>query len=210
VLQSGGQDGGVEEEYKNWKWLDARLTELGRSQASALRPTMAATQVDVVLVSPLSRTIETALLAIPPGPRFILEESIRERCGTHPCDKRRSRAELASDYPTIDLSAMKSEEDDYWTEVREPQELLVARSAAFLGLIRDRPELNISVVTHNDFLKALLFESGLAFADRSLQRTFANCEALTVAITWGDEGSASPAATTPSSAASSASATETA
>ena len=31
VLQLGGVDGGPEDEYKNWKWYDARLTPLGEA-----------------------------------------------------------------------------------------------------------------------------------------------------------------------------------
>lgn len=184
VLLKGGVDGGLEDEYKNWEWHDARLTDTGKEQATSARAIMETLTIDVVLVSPLSRTIQTALLAIPPGPKFIAEELVRERCGTHPCDKRRSRQEIRTDFPSIDLSPLQSEEDDYWTEERESMEALIGRANKFLAAIRQRPEQNIAVVTHNDFLKALFFESSLQFSDGSLKKTFGNAEELTLVITW--------------------------
>jgi len=187
VLEAGGQDGGsgvAEAEYKNWEWLDARLTPLGESQARALRPTMAAHRVDVVLTSPLSRTIQTALLAIPEGPPFVVEDGCRERIGTHPCDKRRSRAELRADFPRIVLDGLAAEEDDKWTEAREPEHELNMRAGRFCATLAARPEEAIAVVTHNDFLTALLFSSALRLATLALRKKFANCEHMALVLTW--------------------------
>ncbi len=187
MLEAGGQDGGsgaAESEYKNWKWHDARLTPLGEEQARALRPAMAAHRVDVVLTSPLSRTIQTALLAIPEGPPFVVEAGCRERNGTHPCDKRRSRAELRADFPLLQLDNLATEEDDTWTDVREAESDLNARAGRFCETLAARPEEHIAVVSHNDFLTALLFSSELRLADPALRRKFKNCEHLPVALTW--------------------------
>ena len=187
MLEAGGQDGGsgaAESEYKNWKWHDARLTPLGEAQARALRPTMAAQRVDVVLTSPLSRTIQTALLAIPEGPPFVVEAGCRERNGTHPCDKRRSRAELRADFPQLVLDNLATEEDDTWTEAREPEHDLNVRAGRFCATLAARPEEFIAVVTHNDFLTALLFSSELRLASPALRKKFANCEHMATALTW--------------------------
>ena len=188
VLQLGGVDGGPEDEYKNWKWYDARLTPLGEEQARALRPHMEQQRVEVVLTSPLSRTVQTALLAVPPGPPFVCEDDCRERIGVHPCDKRRSRTELAADFPSLDLSRLAAEEDDKWTEVREPMEALHARAGRFLRVLRARPETFIAVVTHNDFLTMLLFESELRLADPALRRKFGNAECMSLVLTWSSVG----------------------
>ena len=187
MLEAGGQDGGsgaAESEYKNWKWHDARLTPHGESQARALRPTMAAQRVDVVLTSPLSRTIQTALLAVPEGPPFVVEDGCRERNGTHPCDKRRSRSELRADFPQLVLDNLASEEDDSWTEAREPEHHLNERAGRFCATLAARPEEYIAVVTHNDFLTALLFSSELRLASPALRKKFANCEHMAIALTW--------------------------
>jgi broad specificity phosphatase PhoE len=176
--------GGDEEEYKNWAWVDSRLTELGKKQASALRPRMAGQAVDVVLVSPLSRTIQTALLGVPHEVPFIVEELVRERNGMHPCDKRRSRAELAADFPTVDVMTLATEQDESWSEAREPWEVLVQRADSTLHVLRSRPERHIAVVTHNDFLTALLYDSSLLLADEALRVKFGNADHLPLVLTW--------------------------
>ena len=190
VLQAGGHDGGLqEEEYKNWAWHDARLTDLGKEQAAGLLPKMAAHTVDVVLVSPLSRAVQTGLLGVPPGPPFVATELLRERNGRHPCDKRRARTALTADFPTVDFSALTAEEDDSWTPEREPWADLVGRAGAFLRLLVTRPEAHIAAVTHNDFLQALLLEAPeLRHADASMRRKFLNAEVMTVWVTWAAEG----------------------
>lgn len=188
VLNAGGTDGGdspAEAEYKNWAWADARLTELGKQQAAALAPRLAALPLDVMLTSPLSRAIQTAMIAAPPGTRFEVEELVRERNGTHPCDKRRTRAELAADFPTVDLKGI-AEEDDTWTEAREPFAQTVARAEALLAAVARRPETYIGVATHNDWLQALLLHSSLKLADESLRRKFDNADAMSIILTWED------------------------
>jgi len=183
---------GDEAEYKSEKWADSRLTALGRSQASALAPRLAglASQPEVVLTSCLSRTIETALLALPGHARVVALDVLRERIGTHPCDRRRSRAALAADFPAVDFSDLSTEEDDKWTPAREPWDGVVARAERFCGMARLRPEACIAVTTHNDFLQGLLLMSRVALADEALRITFQNAEHLPVILAWRKTGEA--------------------
>jgi broad specificity phosphatase PhoE len=191
VLNCGGQDGGLEEEYKNWAWHDARLTELGISQASALAAPMAAHSIELALVSPLSRAIQTALHGLPHAAAFRVEELVRERNGTHPCDKRRSKSELAKDFPSVDFSPLLVEEDDTWTPEREPMPALIGRAGAFLRTLAGRPEKSIAVVTHNDFLQALLLEAPeLQVSEPGLRRKFLNAESLGLWFTWSEAAAA--------------------
>lgn len=142
-------------------------------------------KVDVVLTSSLSRTIQTGMLAIPPGPRFEVVDDLRERIGQHPCDKRRSKSELALDFPDLDLSNLDTEEDERWSVAREPLTDLVARAERVCDVLRQRKETHIAVVTHNDFLQALLMESPrLQVTDIKLRRFFGNAEHLAVVLTW--------------------------
>lgn len=197
VLNAGGVDGGLtEDEYKNWAWHDARLTDVGRAQSAAAQPAVAAlAPIDVVFVSPLSRTIQTALLAVPAGPRFIVDERIRERNGAHPCDKRRPKAELQADFPAVDFSPLVVEEDDSWTVAREPWDALVARAGDFLRAVAARPERSIAVVTHNDFLQALLLNAPELKTDEpALRKKFANCEVLPLWF-WAAPATDGPAST---------------
>lgn len=185
VLKAGGEDGGLEEEYKNWAWHDARLTETGREQSAALRPKLEGVKIDVVLVSPLSRAIQTAMIAVPPGPKFVVEERVRERNGTHPCDKRRTLTEMHADFPDLDLTPLGGhEEDPTWTPEREPWEKTVARAEEMLQVLKDRPEQSIAIATHNDWLQALLLHSRLQVSDPSLRRKFGNAEWLPLVLTW--------------------------
>jgi broad specificity phosphatase PhoE len=175
--------GGDEEEYKNWAWVDSRLTEVGHEQSRALRPVFERIPIEVVLVSPLSRAVQTALNGIPEGPKFVAKDVIRERIGTHPCDQRRSVSELKADFPTVDFSLLPSERDDVWTEVREPWEGVVARAESFLEELASRPEQSIAVVTHNDFLTALMFDSKL-LADEHVRVKFGNAQHVPIVLTW--------------------------
>jgi len=174
---------GDEAEYCNWAWLDSRLTEVGRGQAAAVRPRLEGTPLEVVFVSPLSRTIQTAQLAIPGSPPYVCDDRIRERNGTHPCDKRRSRTELAADFPAVDFSALTTEHDESWSEVREPWEALIARSEDFAASLLERPETHIAVVTHNDWLQALLLHSAVRIQDDSLRVMFGNAQHLSLLLT---------------------------
>jgi broad specificity phosphatase PhoE len=56
---------GTVEEYKSWEWMDSRLTPRGREQAMSLREAKIWEHADAVVVSTLSRAIETGLLAQP-------------------------------------------------------------------------------------------------------------------------------------------------
>jgi hypothetical protein len=124
---------------------DARLTPKGNSQAVALQATLAALPpVDVVLVSPLSRTLYTAALAFeeevirsragvatvaasasvsslsPSGIQTVAVEEFRERTGELPCEQRRGVGELQAELPLVDFSLL-CEHDPLWTEHTEPR-----------------------------------------------------------------------------------------
>ena len=58
------------EAYASWEHLDARLTEVGRAQATGCRGYAQALGCTTVIVSPLSRAIETAVLAFGPPPKL--------------------------------------------------------------------------------------------------------------------------------------------
>lgn len=187
MLQSGGQDGGLHEaEYKNEAWADARLTDLGREQSLAARAALAALPCpEVFYTSPLSRSIQTASIASPPGVPFVAEELIRERNGTHPCDRRRTRAELAADFPAVSLAALTTETDETWRPEREPWGQLVARAGDFLRLLVARPERTVAACTHNDFLQALLLDAPeLKTTDPALRKKFENAEVVPIWLAW--------------------------
>ena len=100
----------------------------------------------MVLVSPLTRTLQTAEEVFKPlmdgsegKPRFEVCESVRERIGHHPCDKRRTVSELKPQFPQFSFDAILDEEDRLWSEAREPTEDILQRARAFLDVLRQRP-----------------------------------------------------------------------
>ena len=191
VAQSGGKDGGLEEpEYKNEAWADARLTPFGEEQSASLQAVLAGLpHPELVLVSPLSRTIQTARIAFAAAAApvaMVSEELIRERNGAHPCDRRRAVTALRADFPGVDFSAL-TETDETWTPAREPWERTVGRASAFLHRLAALPQRTVAAVTHNDFLQALLLEAPeLRAMDPALRRTFKNAECMPLWFVHGE------------------------
>ena len=178
---------GDREEYKNWAWEDSRLTAKGEDQARALRPVMEKERVDVVIVSTLSRAILTGMLACGTAQPIVATELVRERIGTHPCDKRRSKSALAADFPVLDLSGVGEEVDPLWTPDREPWDALIGRAHEFLRFVMARPEQHVVCVAHNDFFQALFRDSGWVAGDDVRSILFKNCDKHTVLLRHLDE-----------------------
>lgn len=176
---------------------DARLTATGIQQAKALRKILASrpsggrsfTAFDLVVVSPLTRTCETALHVfghprkpgLPPflcegqapdgtpehaaginvpRPRFLVREECRERYGHYVCDGRRSIEEISQEFPDFDFSEVTTNNDTYYTDERESDEDCCNRAVGFLEWLNSRPEKCIAVVTHSSFLRHLFGQFG--------------------------------------------------
>lgn len=177
---------------------DARLTPHGIEQAHRLKAHLAQrpsggrsfTAFDLVVVSPLTRTCETAQHifgrarkpGLPdfldpgrapegspesaygvsvPAPRILVREECRERWGQYVCDGRRDLSEIVAEFPDFDFSECRDNEDRYYTEdARESDEHCCARGIAFLEWLNARPEKCIAVVTHSSFLRHIFSQFG--------------------------------------------------
>lgn len=115
---------------------------------------------DLLIVSPLQRTLQTAQILFPKKysdlsyKNIVSLECCRERYGRHYCDKRRSNAELARVHPEIDFR-LDSEEDELWTKMSDQREefpSLKERVEKLLKWISEREENRIAVVTHSTVL----------------------------------------------------------
>jgi broad specificity phosphatase PhoE len=97
--------------------MDARLDETGRAQSVALgtRIREARMQVDVVLVSPMTRAVETAVHMFPPehGVPLVAIEMCREAHGGHPCDQRRPISVIAKEFPHVNYSEIETDADEW-------------------------------------------------------------------------------------------------
>ncbi|GMI30176.1 hypothetical protein TrCOL_g9261 [Triparma columacea] len=175
---------------------DARLTEKGIDQAVRLRSHLSTrpsqgrsfTHFDLVVVSPLTRTLETARHIFKrgrqpgkpdfmdakchrtdaltgqdydlPAPRVLVREECRERWGEYVCDGRRSITSIYPEFPDFDFSEVANDEDVFYSEERESDEHCCKRATGFLEWLNRRPEKCIAVVTHSSFLRHLFQQFG--------------------------------------------------
>jgi len=176
---------------------DARLTEKGSAQAAALRARLKLGNrlpVQLIAVSPLSRTLQTAIV-VPHDPNetpsshratlmqvqddapLVAVEQLRERSGRMPCEARRSCSELCKDFPSVNFSEL-AEEDPLWTPEYEKRHALIARATDALAWLMRRKEREIMVVTHASVMQHGIFsiKNKRMRADPELQDGFENCE----------------------------------
>lgn len=144
--------------YINEEHTDARLTQRGRLQAVAAGPRLLQTfpVPQCAFVSPLSRTLQTATIALSKASALsislIAEESLRERNGVHVCDKRSPKEDIMDLYPSVDFGTIVPGPDALFSEIRETEEELAARGKKFFLSLVDRPESSFAVFTHSSFL----------------------------------------------------------
>lgn len=146
---------------------DAPLSDLGRRQAQALAAEVAMLpEIELVVISPLTRAVQTALAAFDghPAPRLV-QALHREHLDSW-CDVGRPPADLTRDFPTLDFRHL---ENPWWhvgtgpePYVQEPIGALDRRVGAFADWLRARPEGCIAVVGHSTFLRRL---TGQGFAN---------------------------------------------
>jgi len=168
------------EVYLDPQLTDPSLTPTGVSQAKSLQGKIKGT--DLLIVSPLERTIETALHifgAIEDNTKLPLAlalDQIREVSGKHYPDKRNPISSKKTRFPTIDFSHITEDEDKLWIkEHREPKEQVNARVSQFLDFLWTRPEQTITVVTHHgilDCIYELLTGTGQQFKNCEVREVF--------------------------------------
>ena len=78
------------------RYTDSPLTEYGRAQAAATATATPALQCELLVVAPLSRAIETGLLAFPTVGRVVAHEAVREYAARRYANTRRTRTEFLS------------------------------------------------------------------------------------------------------------------
>jgi broad specificity phosphatase PhoE len=152
--------------------FDPNLTELGRAQASALASDARWPGIELIVVSPLTRAIQTAQHVFKGHQApWHVEPMHREKC-EHSGDVGRAPRLLAADFPHL---AFHHLDDPWWHHdpqrpdaiAVEPEPFLQARVSAFGRWLAGRAETKIAVVGHGTFLNRL---TGIAFK---------NCDVVT-------------------------------
>lgn len=148
----------------------------------------------LVVASPLTRCLETAQLAIgASNARVVCHEAVREACGVHQPDRRRSRAELRRRFPDVDFElAMDTDEDASWRPDRREKvddvRIRVQRFLLWLTTVdvaanstssppRRRDDDIALVFTHGVWMEILVHYCGLPIASEKNRRV-RNCDVL--------------------------------
>mmetsp|Transcript_20338 Transcript_20338/g.45597 ORF Transcript_20338/g.45597 Transcript_20338/m.45597 type:complete len:248 (-) Transcript_20338:62-805(-) len=212
-LRHGQATHNVHTEYKSEANIDARLTELGRQQCADLAATIESLQVDLVVSSPLTRTLQTAQLSfcsqLKAGVPLQAEETARETVN-YLCDTRRPTADLRADFPEVDFSRIEDEEDAVWAkyaakfgdqaafgELRESvdDESLAQRATQLMHYLASLQATSIAVVSHRAFLRYIFSPrseaAGIVGFDGAECKAicvadFENCELRTLVAEFGE------------------------
>ncbi|KAK3117001.1 hypothetical protein LTR53_002083 [Teratosphaeriaceae sp. CCFEE 6253] len=148
----------------DWSIRDAPLTPLGIKQAASLAPKVAHLQaeVDLLVTSPLTRTIQTTRRGWAPAlQRLGLANVIlfpqAQEVNDYPCDTGRPRAEIEgeAEFAGFDLAPLT----DDWTSKRgfwaDDDETVAERARWVRRWLRARPEKTIVLVAHGDILRRI-------------------------------------------------------
>jgi broad specificity phosphatase PhoE len=173
--------------------LDADLTEEGEKQGNHVGGICTWDALQLVVSSPLSRSLRTADLAAPiRHPKRIALEDFREINGSFLNAKRRSVNELQLKFPDWDFGQL-SQTDNLWTEELETQSECAERGYRGFCWLMMRPEEHILLVCHGGILRFTMDQHPLV--TMSDQRTrenltrptsarFGNCELRKYQLSW--------------------------
>eukprot|EP01119_Soliformovum_irregulare_P009384 TRINITY_DN22660_c0_g1_i1.p1 TRINITY_DN22660_c0_g1~~TRINITY_DN22660_c0_g1_i1.p1 ORF type:complete len:221 (+),score=42.75 TRINITY_DN22660_c0_g1_i1:225-887(+) len=145
----------------DWSIRDPPLTGKGRDQASGIPanyPKIASegSNIQLLVVSPLRRTLQTALLGFEKAhlPFLVLAE-LQENCNV-PCDTGRDTETMSKEFPNIDFSQLPPDWTSKQGKWSESDDALRQRAKFVRNWLRQRPESEIAVVTHSGFLSYLV------------------------------------------------------
>lgn len=140
----------------DWKYFDAKLTIKGKEQRKELlKKKELFKNIDVIFVSPLHRTLETAEILHDFKKPIIALEIIRERLGVRPCDKRKNIKKYKDRFTKIDFKLCEDKDVMWKLDHRETEEELKQRIINFLRWIKKQPYKKIAIITHNGYILRL-------------------------------------------------------
>ena len=117
--------------------------------------------MDVVLVSSLTRALETADILFKNLDKQIIVLDILKEFpnGLETPNKRLTKSQLKIKFPNFDLSTLQCEEDFTWIPERyETKEELIYRINLFKRYLNTFKYKNICIVGHTDFISQLLYD----------------------------------------------------
>jgi len=139
--------------------FDAPLSELGKSQAKKAGKNFSDIEINHVIVSPFTRTLQTAHLIFGNTRPMAVNVTVREQL-SNSCDVGSHPQVLARNYPHLDFDHLddhwwhKGEEDHRGIAI-EPHEILMVRANQFVDLARKSAMHSTAVVSHGNFIHAI-------------------------------------------------------
>lgn len=139
--------------------FDAPITPLGEAQAVQARAEISQLDLQHVIVSPFTRTLQTAHLIFENRLPFSINAEVRERlCNS--CDVGTAPDLLAQNHPHLDFSHL---DDCWWHDGEkdhrgisvEPHEVLQARADGFAAFLKRENIQSTAIVSHGNFIQAL-------------------------------------------------------
>jgi len=132
---------------------DPKLTELGHEQAAEAARRLAGERIARIIVSPYTRTLQTAsvvaeVLDVP----VLINPIVRERCA-FVCDIGTPRTELERAWPDHDFSGI---DEVWWPALPEPAAAVLDRAALFRAEMMALHDWSDTlVITHWGFIMSL-------------------------------------------------------
>jgi len=143
---------------------DPPLTKLGVLQAQHIEKNHSDIVPDLIICSPMRRTLQTTLLAFGTyigGVPLVILPQLQET-SNFPCDTGTERSSLEKEFPNLDFSLLTDEwttKEGFYAPAQVTERALWVRK-----WIKERPEKKIVVVGHAGFLQYLL-DNPQAFAN---------------------------------------------
>ena len=143
-------------------YYDARITAAGREQALKVQKKLQNINFDLMLCSPLTRTLETFALIFPnPINNTIILPFVREHLD-HSCDVGRQPAILKKEFPNLNFDKVKK----FWWNNNIPTDEksinkesiddLDCRVKKFKIWINSRSEKKIALVSHGTYISRII------------------------------------------------------
>ena len=154
---------------------DSNLTQEGEIESNILGENwLDKYNIELVLVSPLTRTIQTAKNIFKDSNiKLLAFDGLKEYPGSYePINHRKDKKELVLKYHTSVNFKFLSEKDSLWNETDiETVESLEERVKQMKKFILSRKETNIAIVSHNSYLSYFL-KKKVADEDNELKHCF--------------------------------------
>ena len=140
--------------FRTPETIDSPLTNEGHIQSIELGQSWQKKyEIELILVSPLMRTLETAMNIFGDTNKPIIsQEFLREYpIGEDTCNKRSSLTLLKNKFPKVEFH-LESDQDILWkSDYRESNDELEQRLDTMIKYLHGRKEKNIAIVGHSSY-----------------------------------------------------------